>query len=469
MVTALESRDGESRYYSCFPRPPYLMKATTRSSLVLLALATAAIGQQPGAPAPATATTPPISIAQPPATPAPAVEKPAETPAAKPLESAEKPAEKPAPDPVKVEQEKLTAENTLAAEKLKAETNAIRAEITRLKMEKELLGEKLALEAVKRQAAQEESLVKVEEERAKLARDNELAKARAEYLTNELKAVQSQSSIEILKLQNQISSIEMEGKRKAYADAKPVYLENPLKDDGTLVISDRRIPLNGLITMATADHITDRIDFYNNADRKLPIFIVIDESPGGSVMAGYRILKAMESSDAPVHVVVKSFAASMAAGITTLAKESYCYPNAIILHHQISSTLFGQLNLTEQAEVVKESQRWWTRLATPVAQKMGVSTDEFIKQMYAHNSAGDWSEFGEDAQKLKWVNHIVKGIEETSLTKNPDTVPPQQANPATVGLKEEVDANGKPFAFLPRLTPKDVYFLYNPDKYFRMR
>ena len=430
------------------------MKATTRSSLVLLALATAAIGQQG---APATATTPPIAIAPPAAAPAPAVEKPAEASA-----------EKPAPDPLKEEQEKLSFENNLAAEKLKAETNAIRAEITRLKMEKELLTEKLALEAVKRQAAQEGEMAKMEEERAKLARDTEVAKARAEFLTHELKAVQSESGIEIGKLQNQISAFEMEQKRKAYADAKPVYLENPLREDGTLVSSDRRIALNGLITMATADHITDRIDFFNNADRKMPIFIVIDQSPGGSVMAGYRILKAMESSDAPVHVVVKSFAASMAAGITTLAKESYCYPNAIILHHQISSTLFGQLNLTEQAEVVKESQRWWTRLATPVAQKMGISTDEFIKRMYAHNSSGDWSEFGEDAQKLKWVNHIVRGIEESSFTKNPDASPPAP-KPVVTALAEEVDANGRPFAYLPRLTPKDVYFLYNPDRYYRMR
>ena len=430
------------------------MKATTRSSLVLLALATAAIGQQG---APATATTPPIAIAPPAAAPAPAVEKPAEASA-----------EKPAPDPLKEEQEKLSFENNLAAEKLKAETNAIRAEITRLKMEKELLTEKLALEAVKRQAAQEGEMAKMEEERAKLARDTEVAKARAEFLTHELKAVQSESGIEIGKLQNQISAFEMEQKRKDYADAKPVYLENPLREDGTLVISDRRIALNGLITMATADHITDRIDFFNNADRKMPIFIVIDQSPGGSVMAGYRILKAMESSDAPVHVVVKSFAASMAAGITTLAKESYSYPNAIILHHQISSTLFGQLNLTEQAEVVKESQRWWTRLATPVAQKMGISTDEFIKRMYAHNSSGDWSEFGEDAQKLKWVNHIVRGIEESSFTKNPDASPPAP-KPVVTALAEEVDANGRPFAYLPRLTPKDVYFLYNPDSYYRMR
>ena len=438
------------------------MKSTTRSALVLLGLATAAVAQQPSGKA--TAATAPIAIAE---SPGAKPEVPAEKPADK-MVSAEKPAK---PDPVKEEQEKLTAENNLAAAKLTAETNAMRSEITRIKMEKDLLAERLSLAAMKRQVAQEEAMAKIEAEKAQITRDNELSKARAEYLTNELKAVQSQSGIEISKLQNQISSMEMETKRKSYADAKPVYLEKPLRDDGTLVISDRRIALNGLITMATADHITDRIDFYNNADKKLPIFIVIDESPGGSVMAGYRILKAMESSDAPIHVVVKSFAASMAAGITTLAKESYAYPNAIILHHQISSQLFGQMNLTEQAEVVKESQRWWTRLATPVAAKMGVSTDEFIKQMYAHNSSGDWSEFGEDAHKLKWVNHIVSGIEETSFTKNPDMKPSAPATPQqpAAAAQVDVDANGKPISYLPRLTPKDVYFLYNPDNYYRMR
>lgn len=36
-------------------------------------------------------------------------------------------------------------------------------------------------------------------------------------------------------------------------------------------------------------------------------------------------------------------------------------------------------------------------------------------------------------------------------------------------LVEEIDADGKPFTYLPRLNPKDVYFLYNPDSYYRMR
>jgi len=250
-------------------------------------------------------------------------------------------------------------------------------------------------------------------------------------------------------------------------------VKNPLREDGTLVISDRRIPLNGMISTNTADFITNRIDYWNNKDRELPIFIVIDSSPGGSVMAGYRILKSMEASDAPVHVVVKSFAASMAAAITTLAKESYAYPNAVILHHQISAQVMGQMNLTQQREFHEECTRWWVRFGTPIADKMGITADELIKRMYAHSTSGDWNEFGEEAQKLKWVNHIVQGIDETSFTKDPDAAP--AASPVTPApgrpnaLVEEIDADGKPFVWLPRLDPKDVYFLYNPDGYYRMR
>ncbi|MCX6874414.1 MAG: ATP-dependent Clp protease proteolytic subunit [Verrucomicrobia bacterium] len=369
------------------------------------------------------------------------------------------------------EQETLAAENKLQAERLTKETNTLRAEIARLKMERELIGEKLALETAKRQSAAKDELAKLDIEKEKLAREGELAKVRAEKLGNDLKSVQAEAAVEITRLQNDISLIEATQRREQFADAKPVYLQNPLKDDGTLVVSDRRISLNGMITSTTADNITDRIDSWNNKDRKLPIFIVIDDCPGGSVMAGYRILKAMEASDAPIHVLVKSFAASMAACITTLAHESYAFPNSVILHHQISSQIMGaRLNLTQQREFFEESTRWWERLATPIAKKMGISTDEMIKRMYARTSSGDWSEFGDKALELKWVNHIVNGVEETSLTKDPDAKPsPTPPAPPKTALAEEVDAEGRPFVWLPRLNPKDVYFLYNPDGYYRVR
>lgn len=369
---------------------------------------------------------------------------------------------------MKEEQERLALENSLADEKLKQETAELRAEIARLKVETELMTERLNHAAIKRRADDEAEAAKAEIETKRLAREAEIAKAKAEALANELKAAQAEAALEITELQSEIQQFEMAEKRKGYADSEPEYLANPLKDDGTLVISDRRIALNGAITSGTADYITSRIHYYNNHDRELPIFIVIDESPGGSVMAGYRILKSMEASEAPIHVVVKSFAASMAAAITTLAEESYAYPNAVLLHHQISATVFGRLNLTQQAEFLKESERWWERLAKPVADKMGITTEEFIEQMYESSTSGDWSEFGVEAQKLKWVNHIVSGIDETSLRRNPDDAKSDSADKQSA-VQTGLDEDGRPVAYLPRLNPKDVYFLYNPDNYYRLR
>jgi ATP-dependent Clp protease protease subunit len=221
--------------------------------------------------------------------------------------------------------------------------------------------------------------------------------------------------------------------------------------------------------MATADRITERINFFNNQNHEFPIFIVIDQSPGGSVAAGYKILRTMKGSEAPVYVVVRSFAASMAAGITTLANRSFAYPNAIILHHQLSAGAGG--NLTEHRERVKELEEWWKRLATPVAAKMGLSLDDFIKRMYQKKSTGDWQEFADNAKKLRWVDEVADVIREESYVKNPDTNPTARAIPRGLGdgVEEEVDARGHAVARLPRLSPIDAYYLYDPDSYYRLR
>ncbi|MEN1786233.1 MAG: ATP-dependent Clp protease proteolytic subunit, partial [Bacteroidota bacterium] len=119
----------------------------------------------------------------------------------------------------------------------------------------------------------------------------------------------------------------------------------------------------------------------------------------------HRIVKAIEASDAPVHVVVKSFAASMAAVITTLADHSYAYPNAIVLHHQMSAGVFG--NMTDMEQRLEMLKEWEARLAVPVAEKMGITLEEFKAQMYENMASGDWVEFADKAVELKWVNQIV--------------------------------------------------------------
>ena len=404
-------------------------------------------------------------------------------------------------DTVKMQRQrdKLMLENQLRDETLRQELATASAEVTRLKSEADLerargdreLSEKrmeiekarvemdeistrVALDTARRQADMQDELagLRADKERADL--EANLAVAEFTKKSNTFKAEEVTWLAKLAELRAKVAQREKEREADAYTEQRPIYLKEPLTPDGELVLSDRRIALNGPITMATADFISSRIDYFNNKTRDYPIFIVIDESPGGSVMAGYKILKSMQSSSAPVYVVVKSFAASMAAAICTLASRSFAYPNAIILHHQISNGMMG--NLTVQREGLKMLEQWWQRLAAPIAAKMGISTDEFVKQMYAHTTTGDWKEFADDAVKLKWVDTVVGRCHETAWVKNPDVDPAvvaqvatASANPATISAApvEKTDEKGRPYMPLPRLNPLDCYYLYNPDSYFR--
>jgi ATP-dependent Clp protease, protease subunit len=398
-------------------------------------------------------------------------------------------------------------------DKITTEEEQMRGELARLTLEKELLqarqaqreaarGESLArqteqLEGMKRQieelkARQElAELMRKEEQEKELAElrtlaerltlEATVAKAEAETVVAELKTLESDYRTRLTTMDLELQVLAKEEETRQVAAAGPIYLKEPFdKKTKTLVISDRRIELNGPIASRLADHVSERINYFNNRDGEMPIFIVIDDSPGGSVMAGYKILKAMEGSEAPVYVVVKSFAASMAACITTLAERSYAYPNAILMHHQIAGFAGG--NLTQTREWTEEMGEWWRRLAVPVADKMGITEEEFIKLMYEKRSTGDWQEFADVAVELKWVDQLVEQIHETATLKHPDfkgqraagqTVVPAAGDVGAVVVGEDLvemtDERGRPFQYLPRLNPADVYWLHNPDGYYRVR
>ena len=383
------------------------------------------------------------------------------------------------------EKQRLELTNSLAQQRLQAEVAGLQAELDKLTKQTDLLVKRNALKDAERKARLDEQLSADRESLERMKLTNDLAAAEIAGKTRELTQREQDLKVRQAELQVQRAEVDLQlsklntdldlrvkrdqWKNRVNRDIQ--YTTAPFKD-GLLTISDRRIPLNGPIMMDTADFIAERIDYFNNQSREFPIFIVIDRSPGGSVMAGYKILKAMEGSAAPVYVVVKSFAASMAAGITTLSKKSFAYPNAIMLHHQILSGSFG--NLTEQKENLKELEEWWKRLAAPVAAKMGVSLDEFIKRMYQNRSSGDWQEFGDGARKLKWVDEIVETVREESYNKNPDAssgpgtpTPPFRGDSLST-LAERVDSVGRRYVLLPRLDPVDCYYLYNPDNYYRL-
>jgi ATP-dependent Clp protease protease subunit len=384
---------------------------------------------------------------------------------------------------LQAKRERITAEIELEQAELDRQLAKQKRELTQLKTEIDAIKTRMELKEIERKASEDPELTELKAASERLLLEASIAKNNADIegyeIRHEENAIRRQTSALTLGMELQ----EKQEQARAYAvNKEPAYLKNPYKD-GKLIISDRRIPLNGVVTSKTADDIAERIHYFNNRDVEAPIFLVIDDCPGGSVMAGYKILKAMHGSNAPVYVVVKSFAASLAACLTTCAERSFAYPNAIIMHHQLAVISGG--NLTQHREMVSELEKWWVRLATPIADKMGITLEEFIQRMYDESSTGDWNEFADDAKKLGWVDVIVEDIQETSLLRHPDMIKPRTTSTRTVttgspGLDgtwaeahHEIvlgeDDRGRPVALLPRLNPLDAYWLYNPDGYYQLR
>lgn len=381
-----------------------------------------------------------------------------------------------------LESSEISTKAALREAQLRDELAASRAEAERSKAEADMIRARAALESARR--AQELAQMRAEIERRQVEQQLEsveeghaLAEARrrsseidaeTSIARSELNALKTRYEMMTIELRSQLTQLERDVEIRQQKDKLAsvvtndiVYHDDPFQD-GTLYISDRRIPLNGPIWSGTGTFVADRIQFFNNQSEDQPIFIVIDSSPGGSVMAGYRILKAMEASRAPIHVVVKSFAASMAACITTLADHSYAYPNAIILHHQMSSGMSG--NMTQQMESLENSLEWQRRLASPIADKMGVSLERFVEMMYENDSGGDWEEFAERAVALRWVDHVVDEVRETGLRNQPGT---GTASLNAIFQVMQTDESGRKFIELPPLQPFDHYFMYDPTNFYR--
>ncbi|MGA0133062.1 MAG: ATP-dependent Clp protease proteolytic subunit [Opitutales bacterium] len=290
-------------------------------------------------------------------------------------------------------------------------------------------------------------------------------RARAE-LEVEARLAAAEASVELAKVASAAQIVMLEKKvAEVAAGARTEHPEEPFVD-GVLRVSDRRIPFNGRVTSQLAEYVCARIAFYNAVDPKAPIFLIIDRNPGGSVMSGYQILQAMEASKAPVYVVVKGYAASMAAIITTLAKRSFVYPQAIVLHHQASSGLGG--NLTQLNEQLKWSKLWVERIFVKVADRVGVPLDDFVKQMYANASTGDWKVLGDEAVRRRWATDVVQQIKEESFNVAGVVPPPAPLDPDVFGNARPA-SDGRVREFLPPAEAGDAWWIHDPSVEFVLR
>ena len=356
------------------------------------------------------------------------------------------------------------------------------AEYNQELVEQRLAIEKAKLDRVIQDAATAEKTRVVKMQLAEMKLEQSLIEAKAKLATAKHSELLRKLAVKKSSAEALLATRAVEQKLDNVVLDKMAYTDKPYSK-GILTVSDRRIELNGPIMGGSAKYVSDRIHYYNNESDK-PIFLIIDASPGGSGLEGLHILQAMKNSDAPIHVVVKRYAASMAAIITTLADQSYAYPNAIILHHQASSSAGG--NTTQQREQLDSLLEMSARLMGDVADKIGLTEKQFVKQMYENRSTGDWDLFADEAVKRGWVGNVVEEIRETAIRKRPTGSQKmaalfgglQQPEPGAnaiepgmdryeVKLEEQVDAQGKRYVRLPRLSPIDHWFLYSPDQYYR--
>lgn len=351
-------------------------------------------------------------------------------------------------DELSAAQRRLAAENSLDEEKHKKELADLRQSRERLQQDNDILRERLRAEEMKSNSE-------------KMALDLEGARMASEGARLRLERERLEEKVTRLRI-----DLEERAKKedwKNQANREPETPSQPFKD-GILTVSDRRLEIDGPIIGGIGQDLIDRIEYFNNVS-SAPIFIVIENCNGGSVMEGQRIIEAIRASRAPVHVVLKGYAFSLAATILAVAPHSYAYPNSVILHHQPLNFNFG--NPVQQKESLEKLKEWYRRLDAPIAKKMGISLEQFTEQMYKNDSSGDWQEFGDKAVKLKWVDHVVDQIRETGVTKKPDERKSPLERLILLGLKEEVDDRGERFVRLPRLAPYDAYWMHNPDRYFR--
>ncbi|MCP4701381.1 MAG: hypothetical protein GY862_31680 [Gammaproteobacteria bacterium] len=353
------------------------------------------------------------------------------------------------PELLRLKREKVEWElkNELQMEKNKYELAKLTAENERLELENTIFEQR-----------QRRALAEMDAKKNVLALENEL-----EELLNRKRELKE--TLETTRLEEKIAKRDKHREWDSEANNPPKYLIDPF-ENGVLTLSDRRIYLTGPILPGMADRISERINYFNNKHSEYPIFLVIDRCSGGSVMEGEQIIRSMQSSRAPVYVVVKSAAASMAAIITAVGKHSYAYPNALIGHHQIVNMFYG--NATEVKDSLKITNQWSLRVMQPVATKMGITLDEFVKKMYEANTNGNWLVFGDEAKELRWIDTLVSEVVETGYIKKPSSEKKDESGEvASYKLKELRDEHGRPYAQLPHLMYGDFYSLYDPDGYYR--
>lgn len=130
------------------------------------------------------------------------------------------------------------------------------------------------------------------------------------------------------------------------------------------------------------------------------IYLVLD-SPGGSVLEGYRLLSLLNAEKDVITVTI--YAASMAASIVQYNEGLRLSTiKGHMMFHDVSVFLFGQYPLPVLKSIVEDIEKTNDILMSGIAKRIGIS----LKEMKSHLNP-EWRVFGSGLIELNMVDEIV--------------------------------------------------------------
>lgn len=188
----------------------------------------------------------------------------------------------------------------------------------------------------------------------------------------------------------------------------PQTSEKSLKKIKELNIDlDRTIELNDEIgpNAIIASILVGQMDSQNHE----PITILLD-SPGGSVIAGARLISAMQTSKSKIRTVCLSLCASMAFMIHQYGDERLALDRAILMAHPASAGTQGDVD--RMVSFLSLLQRYVGKMEAEIANRMGLTFEQ-----YKVRTATEYWVDSEDAIKDHVVDSLVSISVDTSKTR----------------------------------------------------
>lgn len=177
----------------------------------------------------------------------------------------------------------------------------------------------------------------------------------------------------------------------------------------------RRVHLKGVVNDSSVDTLANQIETLNRIGMVKPLTIVID-SPGGGVLAGFRLLNAMNNSTVPVNTVCDGWAMSMAAVVLAYGSHREVNKGCVFMIHEVGTGAPGG-QTTDHIKWAETVINVENILASILAESSGLSVKD-VRAVWEYETFFN----AEETVRLGFADEIIP-------TGNPSQVPGSRTVP----------------------------------------